>query len=459
MPCPLFAACIVRKLVPQLSWPNGVKYEDLTREQKGEMTEDQAMVMVDRLTHKPIYWEHPESHLRVKIGEIVHNFIDDKKAWKVIAQINDGTPHGKMVLKLIRDGVLKGISLAHRTADLEPEEVSIATEGLRLDTGIEMELDQAESNTPEYKVTPEALSLTQATMSAASAPQQMAASTASSSAPPPPTTTTEAPVNTAPSAQAPTPNTPAKKLTGDQLQQVIQSVLLSNAHNSVKAQIMQLGEHYVQGELENGKLSTEREKLSNELAMARKNGAEASTLFHDALLRLTQQGVPTNERLNDHQVGAMRDLAVRDPKQYMTAMLPEVIKCSLRSNLTSAPAPLASQYAPIAHPVPPPVSSIDPQLLQQFRTFEEVVRSYGSPARAPPVIYASNKRPRQEEADQGAARWYLQSGVNLLPSTRAVWAETERVAQEGAGDTMRLQDVRTQQAFLNYAPTPSDIPR
>jgi len=140
MPLPRFYGCILQKAVDKLSWKPGSNWEDLTREQQGELTKAQVAKIAAKLNHKPLLYEHPEERYKVKIGEVTTNYSTEDDAWKVIIEVNDGTPSGKEMLRRIRNKELTGLSLSHDTRTLEPVDVCLVKEGFRFGTGIEGEM-------------------------------------------------------------------------------------------------------------------------------------------------------------------------------------------------------------------------------------------------------------------------------------------------------------------------------
>jgi hypothetical protein len=447
----------VRRLVDRLTWPEGVAWDGLSRAQKGEVTKQQARVMSAKLDHKPLYYEHPLDHTKVKIGEVVHNYVDDDASWKVVFEINDGTPAGRSILTQVRDGKLAGLSLAHHTQQLEPIEVSLAHEGFRYDTGVEAELDDPflqPKNTQSYIVETaddQQLAPPSDTPPVICASAVMQSLPRSSPPPPPPSQPQQQPPQQQQLQQQP----PQQQMQQLQQQQPMNplSAFLNDSQVKQPASSAQLsGSQEPQPSLQSSEVQQEPDatallekilttqggiastdkkalidvftrmakntvKIQGELELARKMGAESNIMFHDALSKLMDQNKPANERMSEPEQQRARQLAVEDPKTYMNVMLPEVMRASARLDAAAtaaARAPVVSQQQQQVYEsqhVPPPVPTYDPELWNQFKSFKEVVQSMNTqtsssaPYRMPQTMYASAdfNNVSQQQQQQSAA--------------------------------------------------------
>lgn len=145
MPCPRFYGYICRskQIVDRLSYAPGSEWDSLTREQQGELTKRQAQIIARTLEHKPLRFEHPDTHEMVKHGEVLKAYVDKSGDLMTVFEINDGNPASLPILADIRAGRLKGLSLGHDTLTGEGVEVSIVQEGFRPGTTIEGEMQHA----------------------------------------------------------------------------------------------------------------------------------------------------------------------------------------------------------------------------------------------------------------------------------------------------------------------------
>jgi hypothetical protein len=522
MPNPKFFGCIASKrhVVDELSWPKGGKWEQLSRDQQSELRLKDIQRMIPKLNHRPLHYEHPDDRVKVKIGEIIHNYLDADRNWKVLIEINDGKPIGKQMLQHVRKKILRGLSLSHDTETLEPIEVSLVEEGFRYETGIEDELKEGDDdafpptsshqlNDSKYKVDPSDGEVTSA-LPVSNAPRvinagviKMSATNAGYAPPPqqpqhhqpppvqpyqqqPPPQPADFPQQPgAPATQPPPPSSDEPNISLENSQQLIERLCMSHSIPSQqdRKSLLQL--------LTN--VGKSQKSLEAKLELEKKNSGETSKMF-DHLLRTIlnhsegKNADATTAASSDPESKTASQLAADDPKAYMSFMMPKLIQASARlsayglpqSSSSSSSSSSSNDFVPVDNPIP----HYDPSMYAQFRSFQEVVGSSmggggsGIPFYQPPQqqqylhhqqqqqyhqprtmqASASAKRPRyaeQPSSSGGAGGWM--NDASLMPSTRAIFQETQNAAISGFGDTIRRADVTTVQKTRQYGPSADEL--
>jgi hypothetical protein len=449
MPCPRFFGCIARNIVDKLSWPQGARWDDLSRAQKGELTKDQVQSMIPRLTHKPLLYEHPQKHNKVKIGEIVHNYISDDGAWKVVFEINDGTQAGRTMLKEVRDGRLKGLSLSHDTVDLKPIEVSLVEEGFRYETGIEGEMShdiEYESKEESYISQPQVM---QASLLIAGVPRIINAGVVMMSLPnqyqqqtqQQPAPTQQQPAPTQQQQQQPQEQQQVDPISSDSLKQYGDRLLRSNIDVKEKQNIMTMLTAMAK---EKSDLLKRQADLEANLQTFTNDRNKTSGLFAQVFETMLNKHAPrpANETDADSQ-----KLVTEDPHKWMAANLPRVMAASAR---------MMSQQ-PQEQIIPSPIPSYDPQLWAQYQSFQQVVgNNFGQGDYQPRTLQASNNQTKRQRQDSGLGGW-IQNDRSLIPGTAAIWNETQAAAMAGFGDSTRLGDALFQTSKRQSAPSESEL--
>jgi hypothetical protein len=167
-----------------------------------------------------------------------------------------------------------------------------------------------------------------------------------------------------------------------------------------------------------------------------------------------------------------------NPAAFKAATLPQMLKASARADAilygsgmsSSSSSSTAPQYAS-ASSSSSSYHDTDPALLANLQAFNEVMSgasyvpspvpaAYNPVPYQPRMMYASSKRTRAEPEQQtpagaGAGGWYRNAG--LLPSTVAIFNETQRASEVGFGDSLRRSDVEQTQQIRHRAPSALEI--
>lgn len=499
MPLPLYYGCILREAVDRVSWPKDFHWSTLTREQQGELTKGQVRKMQASLNHKPVYAEHPDEGRKVKVGEVVHNYLTDDDAWYVVMEINDGHPAGVDLLTRIKNNELTGLSLGHDTWTNEPEEVSVVKKGFRLGTGIEGEMDNTirdfgKTNMQEYKddeTFPNSSTIPRHINASLFAMSQ----NATGFIPPPGNLLpgVQYPANTTPtyptqqqpasttSVLPPPPSNTTPSNTTDVIHkspdhQAVERLMQSNIPSAQKTEVMQLI----------NSLTQDKRKLEAKVEMQGKNDAQTIKYYQHLLNTFLAQtsDTPVENTTEQDQV-----LALENPVQFAQAMIPRIQKASARynelrnkngftttnnNNNTSSSSSSSGEYNP--HHVSSP---IDDALNAQYQMFIQAasgnagVGNYSMPSASfqhhhqqqPRHMQASNhrnnddnnKRTRNSYENYGAGGWTNDPQLNLMPETRQIMRETQSAATGGFGDSVRLGDVHSSKVTRQYVPDESQL--
>ena len=103
-----------------------------TRDEFYELSQDQLRHILPRLVGKPIRIEHGSN---TPAGRVVKASMDAQGTARIRFVLEDNIP-GNMAEDLIRERIMLGLSLSHRTDTLEPQEVSLCYQGARPYTGV-----------------------------------------------------------------------------------------------------------------------------------------------------------------------------------------------------------------------------------------------------------------------------------------------------------------------------------
>lgn len=512
MPLPRYYGCICRKAVERLSWPDAYEWNMLSREQQGELTKGQVRKMQASLNHKPVYTEHPEDGYKVKVGEVVHNYLTEDDAWYVVLEINDGHPAGVDLLKRIKANELKGLSLSHDTSTLEADEVSVVKEGFRLGTGIEGEMDSvvsdfAQIKMQEYKETdaypysstiPKHINASLfANMNQNGATSNPAPPQVSNTYQPPPssqnpqyngTPTTnnnnnnhqhhqqpQQPSSTTTQTQPPPQNGAQTPASGDH--SAIDKLMASNISSTEKTALLS----YING------LNQDKRKLEAKVEIQSKNDKDSMKYYIHLLNTLiSQAGGDATSNNDEEQLSA---LALENPAQYAQAMIPKVIKASARfnarvgdnnnGNFTAE----SSEYNPnhVTSPIEDVNLNAQYQMFLQLANNNVGVGNYSMPSSSsssyhnqqqqqPRFMQASNnRRPNEDYSAKrarntyesapyyGAGSWLSDPNLNISPETRAIMYETQSAAISGFGDSVRLSQLQPSNKARQFVPDESQL--
>jgi hypothetical protein len=149
----VLTGCIAKDLLPHNTFVKRPG-DELTRQQKIEMTRPYADVMARRIKGKPLLEEHMEDE-EGPLGEILHSWVEDDDGWLVNIYVDTEKQKARDLIEAYIDGRMTQLSLGHDT-NLMPAEVSAVEKGARHGTNIlkmevvsKEQLDQIKSQ--EYK--------------------------------------------------------------------------------------------------------------------------------------------------------------------------------------------------------------------------------------------------------------------------------------------------------------------